>query len=85
MIKQNGVEGTYLLGDFGLMFQWDVNHSLSTCRRGGGHQVSQEWGARENYGMQAVCMLEDVLMFVFVKRSSGMFEELRRLTNTVSA
>ena len=48
--------------------------------------MSQEWGARKNYGMQAVCMLEDVLMFVFVKRSNEMcFEELRRLTNTVSA
>jgi len=73
MIKRNGISGTYLLSDFGLVFHWNVNHSLPTCRRGGGHQVSQEWGARKNYGMQAVRMLEDVLMFVFVKRSSVVF------------
>jgi len=60
-----GVKGTYLLSDLGLVFQWHVNHSLPTRVRGGGHQVSEEWGARKNYGMEAVCMLEDVLMFVF--------------------
>ena len=54
------------------MFQRHVDYSLSTCRRGGGHQVSEEGGARKNYGMEAVCMLEDVLMFAFVN-ARGLF------------
>lgn len=84
MRTQNRVRGAYLLSDFGFMFQWHIDHSLRTCRRGGGHQMSQERGTRKHYGMEAVCMLEDVLMFEFVN-TQRLFEISRRLTNTVSA
>ena len=59
-------KGAYLLSDFGLVFQRHIDYSLSTRQRGGGHQVSQVGGARKNYGMKAVCMLEDVLMSGFI-------------------
>lgn len=62
--KTERVKGTYLLSNFRLVFDWHVDYSLPTCGRDGGHQVSQEWGTRQDYGMEAVCMLEDVLMFV---------------------
>lgn len=67
---------TYLLRDFGLVFERHVDHSLSTCRRGGGHQMSQEGGAGEYYGMKAVCMLEDVLMFAVLVSALRLFWEL---------
>jgi hypothetical protein len=64
-----GKQNTHLLSNFGLVFQWHVYHSLSACWWGGGHQVGQKRGAGENYGMKAVCMLEDVLDVRMGKRS----------------